>query len=137
MSFSLRHIPVLFQATAFVVGGALTYVNPRQAILAFGLPEHIAILPPVQLYSTIDGSRCITLGALLGLFYLQGNLAAADTVLMCCGAIQGSLTGWINWKDGSTTMAIAHLVAGVFYSWWGWYGMTEGRQGTRQNQKRK
>lgn len=141
MPFSPRHIPVIFQGTAYVVGGALTYVNPRQAILTFGLPEDIATSPPAQLYSTIDGSRCITLGVLLWLFYLQGNLAAVDTVLVCCGAIQGGLTGWINWVHGSTMMAIAHWVAGVFYIWWGLNGMTEGKQRTggvrRQDFKRE
>ena len=140
MSFSLRHIPALFQATAFVVGGALPYFNPRQAILAFGLPEQIASSPPAQLYSTVDGSRVITLGVLLWLFYLQGNLAAVDTILICIGSILGGLTGWINYKDGSMNMAIAHAVAGVFYTGWGWFGMTEGRQRTgrvrRQDRKR-
>lgn len=124
-SFSPRHIPPLFIASAFTLGGLLPFWKPDRAIREYGLPGHIATSRAAHTTFAIYGSRVTIMGALMWNFYLRGDFGALDT----CMAVlfwAGVADGYLCWKEGAVGSAWFRLLSSVAVSSWGLFGMTSG-----------
>ena len=121
--FRPLHIPPLLMATSMAIGAVMPLWNPEGAIRLFGLPERIATSQPAQACFTLYGSRATCLGMAIWIFYLQGKLKAADTIL----ALQGyavAVDAYICWREGVPKKAIARALIGVVVAGWGALGLT-------------
>jgi hypothetical protein len=124
--FSPRHIPPLFIASAFTVGGLLPFFRPERAIREYGLPGHIATSRAAHTAFSVYGSRVTIMGALMWNFYLRGNLGALDS----CMAVlfwAGVADGYLCWKEGAVGTALFRFLSSVAVSSWGLLGMTSER----------
>lgn len=122
-SISPWHIPPLFIATAFTLGGLLPLYAPRRAMLEYGLPERIAAAPAAHTPFAIYGSRTTILGVALWIFYLRGQLREVDTLLgLLVGA--GAVDGYLCWKEGVPGQGVFRFVSGLLVGGWGLFGLS-------------
>ena len=122
-SFSPRHIPPLFIASAFTLGGLLPFWKPARAIREYGLPERIATSPTAHTAFAIYGSRVTIFGVTMWTFYFHGDFRALDT---CMAMLfwAGVADGYLCWREGATGSAWFRFLSGVVVSSWGLLGMT-------------
>ncbi|KAI8722445.1 hypothetical protein NCS52_00388400 [Fusarium sp. LHS14.1] len=122
-SFSPWHIPPLFIASAFTLGGLLPFVNPARAIREFGLPEGIARSQPAHTCFAVYGSRVSIMGVSMWIFYLRGELKTLDT-LMALLFWAGVADGYLCWKEGVPGKALFRFFSGLVVGGWGFLGLT-------------
>ena len=70
--------------------------------------------------------RTSTLGLLLFVFYLQGNLVAADKTMVVMGAYCGIADVLIIWYHGNRGVIPLRLASVLAMAAWGFAGMTAG-----------
>ena len=123
-TFSPYHTLPLFIGTALGVGGLMPFWNPAGAIREFGLPERFAISQPVQQSFVISGARVSVLGAATWIFYLQGNLAAVDTIMSLMLWV-GAVDGYVCWREGVPSKALMRAASGLIIGGWGMLGLSQ------------
>ncbi|EXJ67066.1 uncharacterized protein A1O5_09712 [Cladophialophora psammophila CBS 110553] len=123
VAFRTLHAPVLLVATCLTFGGMIPFWNPHGAILEFGLPERIAISEPAHTSFIISGARVSALGMAIWVFYLQGKLAAVDTILALLLYVGGA-DAYVCWQEGVPMSAIFRAVSGIVIGGWGMLGLT-------------
>ncbi|KAJ7148811.1 hypothetical protein C8R43DRAFT_1129033 [Mycena crocata] len=121
--FWLLHLGPLFVATALTLGGTMPFWNPIGAIREFGLPEHIATSQPAHTSFIVSGARTSALGMAIWIFYLQGKLAAVDTILATMLYV-GAVDGYVSWQEGVIGNALFRTASGVLIGGWGLLGLT-------------
>jgi hypothetical protein len=122
-SFRLLHVPPLLAATAMTIGAIMPFWDPEGAIRLFGLPERIATSQPAQACFTLYGARATCLGMAIWIFYLQGKLKSADTILALQGYV-AAVDAYICWQEGVPKKAIFRALVGVIVGGWGALGLT-------------
>jgi hypothetical protein len=125
-AFSAWHIPPLFIATTFTLGGLLPFFNPRRAMREFGLPESLASSPAAHTPFAVYGSRMTLLGMALWTFYLRGDLRAIDTIMSLL-LVAGVADGYVCWKEGVPGQGIFRFLSSIALATWGLLGVTEAR----------
>lgn len=121
--FTLRHIAPLFVATTTTFGGLWPLWDARSAMLEFGFPAHIAETRATHPVMITSSARTSVLGALILVFYFQGNLSEMDTVIALFGTYIG-LTDWWALRNENGGKAVFRLVSGLLIGTWGIFGMS-------------
>lgn len=122
--FKLPHLVTLAVATAHPAGGLVwPLVDPRGAILMFGLPQQVAELPAAQLVSASGSIRTSAFDVLVWVFYMRGKLEEVDTVNLVMGVWLGLADSWACWAAGVPCQAVLKATAGLLISGWGAAGL--------------
>lgn len=122
-SFTPWHIPPLFIATTFTLGGMLPFWKPARAIREFGLPDHIAASPEAHTCFAVYGSRMSMFGIAIYTFYLRGDFRSLDTILALL-VVAGSVDAYLCWKEGAPGTALFRFVSGLVLGGYGYLGLT-------------
>ncbi|KAI4863102.1 hypothetical protein F4820DRAFT_450320 [Hypoxylon rubiginosum] len=125
--FELRHVPVLFTATAMTFGGMWSYFDARGAMLEFGLPDRIASTPSAAAVMHINNARTTVIGLCMYTLYFRRELAACDTILAILGAYAGLVDSYVVWREGNPRKAAFRLISSGLLSAVGFAGWTAGR----------
>ncbi|KAI1745718.1 hypothetical protein F4680DRAFT_465579 [Xylaria scruposa] len=89
-NFSWCHIPALLAAAPMFLGGPYHgLTRPKEALLTYGMSEKISNSRERQIVYYDHTMRTSTLGLLMFVFYLQGDLAAVDTTMVIVGSYCG------------------------------------------------
>jgi hypothetical protein len=123
--FSLRHIPPLFLATTFTVGGFMPLWDPEGAIRLYGLPPRIATSKTAHPVMILSSARISAIGMSIWMLYLRKNYEAVDVVLITFGWI-GVIDGYVCWKEGVPGKAVMRSTSSLLVMLWGLLGMTSG-----------
>ncbi|KAI0161878.1 hypothetical protein GGR52DRAFT_143785 [Hypoxylon sp. FL1284] len=126
-NFQPRHIPTLFTATVMTFGGMWSYLDPRAAMLEFGLPERIASTPAAAAVMHINNARTTVVGMCLYTLYFRRQLSACDTILAILCAYAGLVDSYVVWREGNPRKAAFRLVSSGLLSAAGFAGWTAGR----------
>ncbi|KAM5349469.1 hypothetical protein ACJ41O_005974 [Fusarium nematophilum] len=122
-SFSAWHIPPLFIATAFTLGGLLPFWNPSRAMREYGLPDRIATSQTAHTPFAIYGSRVSILGVAMWTFYLRGDFRSLDTIMgLLLGA--GVADGYLCWKEGVPGRGWFRFLSSAVVGGWGLLGLS-------------
>lgn len=121
--FRPHHTFPLLVATTMTLGALTPLVNPAAAIRSFGLPDRIALSQPAQACFTLYGVRASAFGAAIWMFWLKGQFAAVDIMMLLQG-YAGMVDGWVCCREGWTGKGVfgvgVRLVVGI----WGLLGLT-------------
>jgi hypothetical protein len=104
----------------------MPFFDPFAALRTFGLPDSLANDRGARVIMNLMAGRNVTLGAAIWLLYLQGKLAAVDTVLGCLGII-GVVDMWVCWREREIGTALFRGANALFFAGWGILGLTAGR----------
>jgi hypothetical protein len=122
--FSLRHIPALIVASFSTLGGIWPMLDAKGAMLAFGLPSHVAGNPATHPIMVNGRARGTVLGLLTFIFYFQRKYTEIDILIAVFGVYAGLVDGYLLWKFRNRGMAAWHLVASWTWAAWGLAGLT-------------
>ncbi|KAH6879456.1 hypothetical protein B0T10DRAFT_496474 [Thelonectria olida] len=122
-SFSPWHIPPLFVATTFTLGGLLPLWKPVRAIREFGLPDRIATCREAQTCFAVYGSRMSMFGIAIYTFYLRGEVSALDTILAIL-PVAGVVDGYLCWREGVPGVGLFRFVSSLVLGGYGYFGLT-------------
>lgn len=123
--FKLPHLFPLAVATAHAAGGLIwPLVDPKGAVLMFGLPEHVAESPALQTVFASGSLRTSAFGVLVWVFYLQRKLQEVDTVNLVMGIWLGFADSYVCWMAGVPGQAAFKATAGMLIAGWGAAGLT-------------
>lgn len=123
--FRLLHLLPLAVATLHAAGGLISpLIDPKGAILMFGLPERIAESPAAQTVFASGSIRTSAFGVLVWVFYLQRKLEAVDTVHLVMGLWLGFADSYVCWLAGVPGQAAFKATAGLLIAGWGAAGLT-------------
>ena len=125
-TFAIFHIPALGAGVLNIVGGAVTLLNPRQAVVGFGFPARVADSVGANGLIRIFGARTTVLGVLILVLYARDQLAAVDTVLTVLGIWSGIVDGYAVFREGDSSKALMRLVGAWSVGFCGLRGMTQG-----------
>ncbi|CAG9952196.1 unnamed protein product [Clonostachys rosea f. rosea IK726] len=125
--FSPRHIPPLFIATAFTLGGLLPLWNPARAIREYGLPERVAESPTAHSPFAAYGSRTTIIGVVMWTLYIRREYRSLDTVMSLL-LFAGGVDGYLCWKEGVPGRGWFRFLSSVVFSVWGLAGLTGGME---------
>ena len=124
-NFRPRHTFPLLVGAIMTTGAIMPLINPAAAIRAHGFPDRIALSEPAQACFTIYGARSSAFGAAIWIFFLQGKLAAVDTIMALQG-YAGLVDLWVSWKEGATRSSSFGVGMRILVGVWGMLGLTAG-----------
>ncbi|KAF7917248.1 uncharacterized protein EAE98_010353 [Botrytis deweyae] len=123
--FSWRHIPALLTAAPMFLGGLFHgLLEPKAALLTWGMVEEVAQSREAQIVYYGHTMRTSTLGLLVFAFYAQGNLTAVDTTMSIMGIYCGIADVLIIWYKGNRGVIPVRLFSVLCIGAWGLAGMT-------------
>ncbi|KAI0438937.1 hypothetical protein F4803DRAFT_533182 [Xylaria telfairii] len=126
-TFSWRHIPALLTATPMFFGGLFDgLTRPKKALLTYGMSEKTANSREGQIVYYGHSMRTSTLGLLVFVFYLQGDLAAVDTTMAIMGLYCGFADVLLLWYHGNRSKVPVRFLSVSLIAAWGFAGMTAG-----------
>ncbi|KEY72806.1 hypothetical protein S7711_04397 [Stachybotrys chartarum IBT 7711] len=121
--FSLYHLPAVYFAFSHT-GGPL--MNPKKAMILYGLPPWIADAPEASAAWNAGKGRTTVLGILMHIFYWTGQYDACDTMLM--GVAWLGINDFFVCRDyGDKHWAWTRLVGSFAFAGFGFFGLTQGR----------
>ncbi|KAI0518431.1 hypothetical protein F5B22DRAFT_62114 [Xylaria bambusicola] len=124
-NFSMRHVPALLAATPMFLGGLFHgLMKPKEALLTYGMSERTANSREGQIVYYGHTMRTSTLGLLVLVFYLRGDLAAVDTTMTIMGSYCGLADVFLLWRYGDRSKAPVRLLNVSLIAAWGFAGMT-------------
>ncbi|KAI9901032.1 hypothetical protein N3K66_002849 [Trichothecium roseum] len=123
--FSARHIPSLFIATTFTLGGLLPFWDPARAMREYGFPGHVADARAARSPFAAYGSRTTMIGVLMWACYARRDLVFLDTILSSL-LVAGVADGYLCWREGVPGRGVFRFACSVALGGWGLLGLTSG-----------
>ncbi|KAF7862716.1 hypothetical protein EAF04_007589 [Stromatinia cepivora] len=125
--FSWRHIPTLLSATPMFVGELIHgLLKPKVALLTWGMTDEISRSREAQSVYYGHTMRTSTLGLIVLIFYLQGNLTAVDVTVAIMGGYCGIADVLTIYHHGDRSVIPVRLISILCIAAWGLAGMTAG-----------
>lgn len=125
--FSWRHIPALLTATPMFFGGLIHgLLRPQAALLTYGMTEKVTRSREAHIVYYGHTMRTSTLGLLVFVLYIQGDLTGVDTTMAVMGSYCGIADVILLWYHGNHSVIPVRLLSVLCIAAWGFAGMTAG-----------
>ncbi|KAH8650959.1 hypothetical protein BGZ60DRAFT_421157 [Tricladium varicosporioides] len=99
-------------------------LKPQAALLTWGMTKETAQSREAQIVYYGHTMRTSTLGLLVFIFYLQGNLASVDVTMAAMGGYCGIADVLTIWYHGNRSVIPVRLLSVLCIAGWGLAGMT-------------